>query len=183
MRRPELIEFNEFGKVTKHTRGYLDGCFDLCHAGHYNAVRQAASLTDNLVFGLNSDAEILANKGPPVMNGEERMKLVRACKWVKESQPDTPYTVTEKVLEQYECDFYLHGDDPCINSDGIDICQELSKIGKFKVFKRTSGVSTTGLTGKLLRLFDSPEEKKLRSRDIPKQQFLQTSSKIAYFSN
>ena len=86
MRQPELLEFNEFGKVPKQSRGYLDGCFDLCHAGHYNAVRQAAQLTDRLVFGLNSDAEILANKGPPVMNGEERMKLVRACKWVKESE-------------------------------------------------------------------------------------------------
>lgn len=91
------------------------------------------------------------------MNGEERMKLVRACKWVKESEPDTPYTVTEDVLEKFGCDFYLHGDDPCYNSDGVDICQELAKKGKFKVFKRTSGVSTTGLTGKLLRLFDTPE--------------------------
>ena len=42
VRQPELIEFNEFGKVPKQTKGYLDGCFDLCHAGHYNAVRQAA---------------------------------------------------------------------------------------------------------------------------------------------
>ena len=39
------------------------------------------------------------------------------------------------------------------------MCQELAKIGKFKVFKRTSGVSTTGLTSKLLRLFDSNDVK------------------------
>ena len=54
----------------------MDGCFDLCHAGHYNAVRQAKMLSDDLVFGLNSDAEILINKGPPVLRGDERMKLV-----------------------------------------------------------------------------------------------------------
>jgi hypothetical protein len=38
-KQPELLEFNEFGKVHRKNRGYLDGCFDLCHAGHYNAVR------------------------------------------------------------------------------------------------------------------------------------------------
>jgi cytidyltransferase-like protein len=81
-KQPELIEFHEFGRVTKLRRGYMDGCFDLCHAGHYNAVRQARLLTDKLVFGLNSDAEILINKGPPVMTGDERMKLLKSCKWV-----------------------------------------------------------------------------------------------------
>jgi len=54
-RQPEQIEFHEFGHHHHKTRGYLDGCFDLCHAGHYNAVRQARLLTDTLVFGLNSD--------------------------------------------------------------------------------------------------------------------------------
>lgn len=161
----------------------MDGCFDLCHAGHYNAVRQANVLTDTLVFGLNADEEILINKGPPVMNGEERMKLVRACKWIKESYPDTPYTVSEQVLEKYNCEFYLHGDDPCINSEGVDICQELNKVGKFRVFKRTSGISTTSITAKLIRLMETPDEKKKRQKEVPRQHFLQTSAKIAYFSN
>lgn len=56
------------------------------------------------------------------MNGEERMKLVKACKWINKSIPDTPYTPTEELLEKIDCDFYLHGDDPCINKDGVDIC-------------------------------------------------------------
>lgn len=140
-------------------------------------------LCDKLVFGLNADSEIIINKGPPVMNNEERMKVVNACKWTDEVHAETDYFVSEKVLDQFKCDFYLHGDDPCYNTEGVDMCQELSKVGKFKVFKRTSGVSTTGLTAKLLRLFDSEDVKQARRKEIPKQQFLQTSSKIAYFSN
>jgi ethanolamine-phosphate cytidylyltransferase len=38
------------------------------------------------------------------------------------------------------------------NSDGVDICATFSKIGRFKVFKRTEGVSTTDIVGKLLLL-------------------------------
>ena len=166
-RQPELIEFHEFGKVDKLRRGYIDGCFDLCHAGHYNAVRQARLLSDKLVFGLNSDAEILINKGPPVLNNEERLKLLKSCKWVDECIPDTPYTPTEELLNDLHCDYYLHGDDPAYNSEGVNICEMLAKLGKFKVFKRTSGVSTTGITAKLLRLFDSPEEKQARGHQTP----------------
>jgi ethanolamine-phosphate cytidylyltransferase len=68
----------------KPIRTYIDGCFDIMHSGHYNAIRQAKQLTDILVVGVHSDAEILKHKGPPVMNEEERLATVRACKWVDE---------------------------------------------------------------------------------------------------
>jgi ethanolamine-phosphate cytidylyltransferase len=41
-----------------------------------------------LVVGVHSDAEILKNKGPTVMNEEERYEAVRACKWVDEVVPE-----------------------------------------------------------------------------------------------
>lgn len=65
---------------------FSDGCFDIMHSGHYNAIRQAKALTDILVVGVHSDEEIRKHKGPPVMNDEERLATVRACKWVDEGQ-------------------------------------------------------------------------------------------------
>ena len=53
----------------KSDRGYFDGCFDLCHSGHFNAIRQAASTVNTLLIGPNSDEEILRYKGPTIMNG------------------------------------------------------------------------------------------------------------------
>ena len=53
-------------------RVYMDGCFDLMHYGHANALRQAKLLGDQLVVGVVSDEEIVANKGPPVLSMEER---------------------------------------------------------------------------------------------------------------
>lgn len=50
----------------------MDGCFDLMHFGHANALRQAKALGDELVVGVVSDEEIIANKGPPVLPMEER---------------------------------------------------------------------------------------------------------------
>lgn len=65
-------------------RVYLDGCFDVMHYGHANALRQARMLGDELVVGLISDDEIRAAKGPPVMNYAERKTLVGSVKWVDE---------------------------------------------------------------------------------------------------
>lgn len=56
----------------KRVRVYMDGCFDLMHYGHANALRQAKALGDELVVGVVSDEEIIANKGPPVLPMEER---------------------------------------------------------------------------------------------------------------
>ena len=49
-------------------RIFVDGCFDLPHSGHYNALRQAKELGDVLVVGVNADSDILATKGPSIMN-------------------------------------------------------------------------------------------------------------------
>ena len=37
------------------------------------------------------------------------------------------------------------------------MCAELESIGRFKQFKRTTGVSTTSVTGKLLRLVEQDD--------------------------
>lgn len=60
----------------RRVRVYMDGCFDLMHYGHANALRQAKALGDELVVGLVSDEEIVANKGPPVLSMDERYKYL-----------------------------------------------------------------------------------------------------------
>jgi ethanolamine-phosphate cytidylyltransferase len=74
--------WSDFGIFHKKKRGkkrirvYMDGCFDLMHYGHANALRQAKALGDELVVGVVSDEEIIANKGPPVLSMEERFVYV-----------------------------------------------------------------------------------------------------------
>lgn len=134
----------------KPIRTYIDGCFDIMHSGHYNAIRQAKALTDILVVGVHSDAEILRHKGPPVMNEQERLATVKACKWVDEVVFDTPYDPSLELLIKLNCDFCVHGDDMSTTADGKDAYAEVKEAGRMKVIKRTEGVSTTDLVGRLL---------------------------------
>lgn len=133
-------------------RAYIDGCYDIMHSGHYNAIRQAKSLCDELVVGIHSNAEILRQKGPPVMSDEERLATVRACKWVDEVVFDTPYCPSVALLDSLNCDFCVHGDDDALAADGTDAFAELKAAGRMAIVKRTEGVSTTDLVNRLLQL-------------------------------
>ena len=130
-------------------RGYIDGCFDLCHAGHVNAVRQASLKVHTLVVGPNSDEEINRHKGPTIMTGDERAEVMKALRWGDIVAADTPYNASEALLDSLNCQYFLHGDDPMI-VDGVNVNEYLTGIGRFIELRRTTGVSTTDLTGKIL---------------------------------
>jgi ethanolamine-phosphate cytidylyltransferase len=76
---PEHIEYL---KPLNLGRGFVDGCFDLCHAGHFNAIRQASLICDTLVCGVCEDEGIKLCKGPPIFDMYERIKLVESCRWI-----------------------------------------------------------------------------------------------------
>lgn len=134
----------------KPVRIWVDGCFDLMHFGHANALRQAKSMGDFLVVGVHSDAEIEKHKGPTVMKEKERYAAVEACKWVDLVVPDAPYFTTVEMLDKYNCDFCVHGDDVTTLADGTDCYMEVKRAGRYKECKRTQGVSTTELVGRML---------------------------------
>lgn len=165
----EIIKGHKFGQdFAKVERGYVDGGFDLLHSGHYNAIRQASLLCDVLVAGPNSDEELLANKGPTILNIHERAEILKHCKFVDEVAIGTPYRPDKALLDSINCSFYAHGDDPTFDHNGVDITDELNKLGMFKMFKRTEGVSTTDITGKLLAL----SEWKLNQEKLEKEKQL-----------
>lgn len=79
------------------------------------------------------------------------MIMVSAVKWVDEVIPDAPYAITEdfmkKLFDEYNIDYIIHGDDPCILPDGSDAYALAKKAGRYKQIKRTEGVSSTDIVG------------------------------------
>ena len=148
-----VLPFPPLGRAP--IRVYCDGCFDMLHYGHANALRQAAALGDELVVGLIPDSEILRCKGaPPVMCEAERGAMVGSLKWVDEVMPGVPYDLTPAFLHtlftKHRIDLVVHGDDPCLLPDGSDAYAHAKAQGRFRVVKRTEGVSSTDLVGRAL---------------------------------
>ncbi|OJJ49511.1 hypothetical protein ASPZODRAFT_59036 [Penicilliopsis zonata CBS 506.65] len=131
-------------------RIWVDGCFDFTHHGHAGAMLQARKLGNQLVVGIHSDEAILENKGPTVMNLRERVAAVDACRWATQSIPHAPYVTQLPWVSHYGCRYVVHGDDITSDSNGEDCYRFVKAAGRFKVVKRTPGISTTDLVGRML---------------------------------
>ena len=84
---------------SRELRIWMDGAFDMMHYGHVNAFRQGRALGTHLVVGVNDDASITRCKGtPPVMNDDERLAMVGACKFVDEVVPKVPYVMSDEYV-------------------------------------------------------------------------------------
>uniref|UniRef100_A0AAY4EF18 ethanolamine-phosphate cytidylyltransferase n=1 Tax=Denticeps clupeoides TaxID=299321 RepID=A0AAY4EF18_9TELE len=187
-------------KRKRVVRVWCDGCYDMVHYGHSNQLRQAKAMGDYLIVGVHSDEEIAKHKGPPVFTQPERYKMVRAIKWVDEIVEGAPYVTTLETLEKYNCDFCVHGDDITLTVDGKDTYEEVKRMDRYRECKRTQGVSTTDLVGRMLLMtkahhsnIDSSEYQqhtdnfgkgpKGHSPWTGVSQFLQTSQKIIQFAS
>ncbi|KAF3919456.1 hypothetical protein ABW21_db0201966 [Orbilia brochopaga] len=131
-------------------RIWVDGCFDFSHHGHAGAMLQAKQLGKFLAVGIHSDEEITANKGPTVMSLKERVAAVDACKWADLSVPYAPYVTQIPWLNHFGCRYVVHGDDVTTDADGNDCYRLVKAEDRFKIVKRTPGISTTDLVGRML---------------------------------
>lgn len=111
---------------------------------------QARQLGSELLVGVHSDEAILENKGPTVMRLNERVMAVEACRWATKAIPHAPYVTSLPWISHYGCHYVVHGDDITSDSDGKDCYRYVKAAGRFKVVKRTPGISTTDLVGRML---------------------------------
>jgi ethanolamine-phosphate cytidylyltransferase len=132
-------------KHGKEIRIFMDGAFDMMHYGHMNAFfRKGRAMGTTLIVGVNSDETITVCKGAPVMNDQERMAMVRGCKFVDEVIPGVPYVMNDEylkwVIQEYRIDYVVHGDDPCI-VDGKDVYESAQKMGTWRAIPLVSPLS------------------------------------------
>ena len=68
--------------------------------------------------------------------------------------PRAPYVPTKEFMNilfhDHKIDYIVHGDDPCLLPDGSDVYDYPKQIGRFRMVKRTEGVSTTDIVGRML---------------------------------
>lgn len=111
---------------------WIDGCFDLCHFGHANALRQAKEMGDYLVLGVHSDEDIIKFKGIPIMTERERVAVLKSFKWVDEIVENAPFCTNLDIVTQHGCQFVVHGDDPVVTTNGKDPYEEIKAAGRYK---------------------------------------------------
>jgi len=80
---------------------FTNGCFDIIHIGHVRYLRQAKTLGDLLVIGLNSDASVSRLKpGRPVIPEAQRAEVLSSLAmvdYVTIFDEDTPYELIKSI--------------------------------------------------------------------------------------
>ncbi|KAH9410613.1 cytidylyltransferase-like [Ordospora pajunii] len=129
---------------------WTDGCFDVFHYGHANALCQSKKLGGYLIAGVHSSESICRDKGLPVMKNEERYEMVEGCRYVDEVAKDVPFVTQLSMMRKYGVDIVCHGNDIVFDSNNQDSYHQVRDIGMFREVERTVGISTTELVGRML---------------------------------
>lgn len=140
----------------KYHVGYIAGVFDLYHVGHLNMFRRAKEQCDYLIVGVVTDEGVRKyKKTEPFVPFEERIELVRSCRYVDEAvEIPLNYGGTRDAYRLYHFDCQFSGSDYVENPDWLAEKAYLEKHGAEMVFfpytERTSSTKIKGLIEKKL---------------------------------
>jgi len=113
---------------------YVAGAFDIFHVGHVDFLEKVSKLGEYIIVGLHSDKYVNRVRGSkyPIMNMQERVLSVLACKYVSEVVIDAPYTITEELIDHFKIDIVCHGKTPVeLDENGSDPYEFAKKLGKY----------------------------------------------------
>ncbi len=143
-----MYEKQEESTVKKYHTGYIAGVFDLFHVGHLNMFKRAKEQCDYLIVGVVTDEGVMKSKRTtPYMPFEERIELVRSCRYVDEAVEIPPkYNNTDEAYRRYQFDVQFSGSDYSENPVWLAKQAFLRKQGSDMVFfPYTESTSSTKL--------------------------------------
>ncbi len=136
--------------MKKYKVGYTTGVFDLFHIGHLNILKRAKEQCEHLIVGVSTDELVQSYKNKtPVFPYEDRVRIVKAIRYVDEVVPQTSMNKLE-AWEKLHFEAVFHGDDWKGTGLYNKVEEDFKKVGVDMVFlPHTDGTSSTIITQKL----------------------------------
>ena len=126
---------------------WVNGCFDILHAGHVEFLEYAKSLGHHLTVGLDSDERVRKMKGKhrPIIKLEDRKKLISALGCVDEVCSFTTDLELEFEIYRRKIDIML--DDISYKEKGVVGAKNANKV---EFYELTYDMSTTKIINRIL---------------------------------
>lgn len=132
--------------------GYTTGVFDLFHIGHVNLLRNAKSLCDRLIVGVTVDDLVAYKNKKSVIPFEERIEIVKACRYVDVAVPQESMDKLE-AYRRYKFNVMFVGDDWYCSDKFTALEQSFYEYGvKIVYFPYTKNTSSTVINDTLNKL-------------------------------
>lgn len=140
----------------KYHTGYIAGVFDLYHIGHLNMFKRAKEQCDYLIVGVVTDEGVRKNKKTtPFIPFEERIEMVRSCKYVDEAvEIPCHFAGTRDAYRLYHFDVQFSGsdyeNDPNWLAEKDFLCKHGADMVFFPYTEQTSSTKIKALINKEL---------------------------------
>jgi glycerol-3-phosphate cytidylyltransferase len=132
--------------------GYTTGVFDLFHVGHVNVLRNAKSMCDRLIVGVTVDELVSYKNKKSVIPFEERIDIVRACRYVDLAVPQESMDKMD-ALHRYKFNIMFVGDDWYKTDKWKEFDQQFNEHGvRIIYFPYTKTTSSSLINSTLERL-------------------------------
>ena len=123
---------------------YVDGSWDMFHAGHISFLKKAKDHGDYLIVGVHSDVVVNEHEGSnmPIMNVHERVLSVLGCRFCDDVLIDAPYSITKEMIASLNITVVCRGSaDPISDTDvrygypvSVGIFKEIPSACDFTLF-------------------------------------------------
>lgn len=137
-------------------RVYTDMVADLFHWGHVNLLQRAKEIANQksnnqgiLVVGIHDDQDVAKYKRIPIMNLDERTKVVKACRYVDEVVEKAPLEVTPEFITANNIDLVVHAHREEENEKYDFMYRYAKQLNKFERIEYTEDISTTDIIDRL----------------------------------
>ncbi len=135
--------------------GYTTGVFDLFHVGHVNILRNTKAFCDKLIVGVTTDELVSYKLKKAVIPFEERIEIVRSCKYVDVAIAQTDMDKME-AWNKLKFDIMFVGDDWFKSEKWHDLEDQFKEVGvRIIYFPYTKGTSSTLINETLQKLRNS----------------------------
>mmetsp|Transcript_38716 Transcript_38716/g.76225 ORF Transcript_38716/g.76225 Transcript_38716/m.76225 type:complete len:511 (+) Transcript_38716:24-1556(+) len=155
---------------------YVDGAFDMFHAGHVKFLAQCKQMGDYLIVGVHNDQIVNKTRGSnmPILNLHERVLSVLGCKHVDDVLIDCPWVINEQMLKSLNIHLVVAGS----HSDNVEDAetdahyQVPKQLGKFKCVQSPSTLDVTTIARRIKKQ-EAEYEKKIAKKKKAEAEYYQ----------
>jgi len=133
-------------------RVYIDGVYDLFHAGHLRTLEYCKNMFSNtcLIVGVINDKDATSYKRPPIISEKDRYTVIRSLRVVNEVIENAPLIITEEFIKVHRIDYVLHSfSDESDAEKQSEFYKVPRDLGAFIQVPYSTGTSTSDIIKKI----------------------------------
>ena len=133
----------------EYNRCVVNGVFDLFHVGHVRLLKRAKEMFREVVVAIDSDELVMQEKRKPIFSQEERLEIIKACRYVDDAlivdRSWGPHAYEESAVNDFMEKYKI--DAAFVAADDEEYVKywfgHLFRQKKVVIVPRTQGISTT----------------------------------------